>query len=297
MTHHCDAIAVLPVVLIRALVQTHVTVCRLVLLLLLAFGVGSVSKADFVSLSAVADTSLYENKPDSNLGAATLVAGQNYSGSPARALFRFDLSTIPSGATITGVDFSLSVVGQPNPDKFPSITSDFSLYRLLVDWGEGSGGVGVPTGTSAQSGDATWNDRHFGSSIPPIPSIPWTIPGGLSGTDYADSTSTTTTISNVGLYLWPSNATIVSDVQAWVDAPSSNYGFILISQSEGTQGTARRFSSREQPVGGTPPHLNITYSTVPEPGTFGMLLGGFLGLAGISQRKMRAAVKGSALLD
>ena len=282
MTHHCEDQGVLPEPF------TSTTMRGIAALAFVFFGITSGALGDSVSLTAVADTSLYQNNPDANLGATTLVAGQNERDSRARALFRFDLSAIPSGATISDVVFSLSVVRRPDPAQHPVVNSDFSLYRLLKDWGEGLGNA--VTGSNALSGDATWKDRHFGSSS-------WDTGGGLSGTDFAGTESTSTTISGLGLYLWPSTAAMVSDVQGWVDTPSSNFGFILISQSEDTAGSARRFSSKELPIEGTPPHLNVTYFTVPESGTCGMLLGGLLGLGGITQRKMRAAVKGSALLD
>lgn len=252
-------------------------ISRTITLLLVAFAFASGARGDFISLSDVADTSLYENNPDANLGATTLVSGQNERNSVARSLFRFDLGAIPANATITQVTFSLSVVRQPDPDQHSIVNSDFSLYHLYADWGEGSGNA--VTGSNAQPGDSTWNDRHFGS-------VSWTVPGGLAGVDFASTASTTTTIGNKGLYSWPSTGTLISDVQSWLDDPASNFGFILISQSEDTAGSARRFSSKEQPTGGTPPTLNITYSTVPEPAASWMLLSGLVCLIAFARARI-----------
>jgi len=49
----------------------------------------------------------------------------------------------------------------------------------------------------------------------------------------------------------------VADVQSWVDNPASNFGWMLMSESEDVPGTARRFGSREtSPV----PTLVVTFA-------------------------------------
>ena len=227
------------------------------------------SFATQVTLSAAADTSLFENHPDSNLGGTTLVAGTNQQYSRSRALFRFDLSSLPFGATITQVHVTLNVTRRPDPDQHGGpVESDFSLFRLFADWGQGSGAE--VTGSNAQTGDATWNDRHFGS-------VSWGTPGGLGGTDYANDPSATTSVGAIGVYVWGSSTELIADAQGWLDAPATNFGFILISQTEGTAGTGRRFASREQPGGGIPaPQLELTY-TVPEPSPLALVTLGWLG--------------------
>lgn len=224
-----------------------------------------------VTLTAVADTSIFESRPDSNLGGTTLVAGTNQQYSKSRALFRFDLSSLPFEATITEVHVTLNVTRRPDPDQHGGPTdSDFSLFRLLADWGEGNGADA--TGSNAQPGDATWNDRHFSTT-------PWASPGGLAGTDYASDSSATTSVGGVGTYVWGSSTELIADAQAWLADPATNFGLILISQTEGTAGTARRFASQEQPGGDiSAPQLEITY-TIPEPSTLALAMLGLLGLS------------------
>lgn len=216
-----------------------------------------------ISLGAVSDTSLFENRPDFNLGGSTLVSGTNHQVSRSRALFRFDLGSIPAGAVVTQVEVLLYCTRQPDPDQHGGpVTSDFSLHRLLVSWGEGA--AGNVTGSVAMAGDATWNERHYQG-------ISWGTPGALSGTDYAGNASATTSVANVGLYAWGSSTELVDDVQGWLANPSSNFGFILVNQSEGSPGTGRRFASQEQSSALTPPaQLVVTY--IPEPSAAGLVM-------------------------
>ena len=216
--------------------------------------------ASFVTTS-VADTSIYQNHPDDNLGGTTLVSGTNQQFSNSRALFRFDLSALPADAVVTSVQVALYVTRQPDPDQHGGpVNSDFSLYRALQNWTEGTGGV--VTGSPAATGDTTWNDLHYNA----VAGANWATPGGQIGTDFANVPSATTSLGNVGLYLWGSSPGLVADVQSWLSSPSSNYGFALISASENVAGSARRFASREQPGGGIPaPRLTVTYLSTPEP--------------------------------
>jgi hypothetical protein len=211
-----------------------------------------------IALPAVADTSLFSGNPDSDLGGTTLVSGTNQQYSQSRALFRFDLSTLPAGAVVTGVEVSLSVTRRPDPDQHGGPTdSDFNLHRLFVSWGEGTGSNA--TGSGALPGNATWNERHFGSAA-------WASPGALIGVDYAQTPSATTFVGGIGNYLWGSTPGLVDDVRAWQLDPAANFGFILVSQNEATLGTGRRFGSKEQPGGAiAPAQLIVTYTVVPEP--------------------------------
>ena len=64
-------------------------------------------------------------------------------------------------------------------------------------------------------------------------------------------------MSALGDYTFPSTASLVADVQSWIDSPDSNHGWILISQSEDVSRTARRFGSRES---SSPPVLTVEFT-------------------------------------
>jgi len=222
------------------------TLTAILFLLLLINSRSGLSAAE-LTLTAFADTSVHENAPDNNMGGNGFVsAGSNGALSPARALFQFDLAGIASGSTIVNVQLGLSVTGLPFSSAADSV---FALHRLRQSWGEGQG-IGQ-LGSPAQDGEATWNARFF-------PGVLWSVPGGAAPADFASAESSTAEISGLGDYTFPSTATLISDVQSWVDSPDSNHGWILISQSEDVSRTARRFGSRES---SSPPQLTVEFTS------------------------------------
>ena len=235
------------------------------------------AQAASVVIPAAADTSMFEGNPDFNLGGTSLVSGTNQAFSRSRAMFRFDLGDIPANAVVTGVQVLLHVTRRPDPDQHGGPTdSDFSLHRLFVSWGEGTGSGA--TGSVAMAGDATWNERHAGA-------LAWGNPGGQPGEDFATDPSATTFVGDVGPYTWGSTPELVGDVSAWLQNPSSNFGFMLISQSENTLGTGRRFGSTEQSDGmNEVPRLMVTYQ-IPEPSSAGLLVVGLTGLMFFRNRR------------
>src|SRR6266511_653761 len=96
--------------------------------------------AESITLTPIADTSLFENSPLNNLGAVqSLGAGNTARDEPIRALVKFDVpAAVPAGATITGASLHLTVVRVAAGVK----PAEFELHRMLVDWGEGDKGAG-----------------------------------------------------------------------------------------------------------------------------------------------------------
>src|SRR5437762_2983885 len=113
--------------------------------------------ADTISLTPIADTSLFEYSPNNNLGGLTSVpAGTIRVLKRSRALFKFDLTQIPTNATITSADLTVQVVMVP--PAVATTASTFDLHRVLRDWGEGTS-AGIPRGAPAKTNEATWNNR------------------------------------------------------------------------------------------------------------------------------------------
>jgi hypothetical protein len=198
------------------------------------------------------DTTLSEFNPTFNMGATTLVAGAlglNASGARMRALMRFELAGIPAGATVTSAELKVTIVNVP--PAIPPPASTFELHRVLKAWGEGANTL--LSGGPAQAGEASW-------AAPQSPEPFWEGPGASGASDAAAVISSSVPMSALGSYTFPSTPALIEDVQKWIDDPASNFGWMMKSDREEVQQTARRFASKESASG--KPTLAITY-TVP----------------------------------
>ena len=191
-----------------------------------------------MTFSANKDATIFsENQTGSN-GAGSLFAGRTIQPANRRALIRFDISGIPSDATITSAEFSVRGSMQ---------SGTVNVHRLNADWGEGStSGQGSDGGqpSTGQNGDATWSSNMLGSST-------WNSSGG----DFVAQSRGSANVSSGSRATWSSNA-IVGDVQAWVDGTTDNFGWILIG-NESSNNTAVRMNSRSNGANG--PMLEVTY--------------------------------------
>jgi spore coat protein A len=152
-----------------------------------------------------------------------------------RAVLAFDIAgNIPAGSTINSVQLTLYV------DKV-GVTTSFTVYlhRLLSNWGEGTSNTGNSQqgrGEPPTTNDATWRHTFYSSQF-------WSLPGG----DYTLTASATRTVGNTGFYSWGSSSGLVADVQSWLNTPSQNYGWIIVSTEAPADliQTTKRFATRE----------------------------------------------------
>jgi hypothetical protein len=207
-----------------------------------------------------------------NLWTSVLAAGVT-----RRALVRFDLSAVPPGSRVLSARLQLFEVRARDEHLV-------TLHRVLAAWGEaGSNGGDAGVGAPAQPGDATWSHRIW-------PSQTWAQRGG-------DFVATPSAGLQVGfgpaVYLWPSTTQTVSDVQRWVDQPSTNHGWMLIGDDAGLQ-NAKRFGSRSNTAADARPVLIVTYGPgppavqdvdIPLPGWALGLLGAGLAAALLRRRR------------
>ena len=187
--------------------------------------------ADTLTIESSRDNSIYEENGTRSNGAGVFVfAGRSGPGA-RRGLMRFDLSAIPAGSTINSVTLRLQVnrAGQNAANSDP-----FSLHRLTADWGEGTSNTGASgSGAAATTGDATWTHRFFDTDT-------W----GTAGGDFVASPSNTTALVTSGSDSFPSSPAMVADVQAWLDDPANNFGWLLRG-NESLIRTSRRIVSHE----------------------------------------------------
>jgi hypothetical protein len=174
--------------------------------------------------------------------------GTNAEGTLRRAALRFDLSSIPAGSTITAVTLKLYMSQGSGGSQV------CALHRMTSSWGEGTSFAFGGGGTQPETNDATWIHRFY-------PNVLWNTPGG----DFSATVTATKSINGVGFWTFATNATMVSDVQGWVNASSSNFGWVLRG-NEVTLETAKKFDCKD--LLGAPsqwPLLTVTYTPAPPP--------------------------------
>jgi len=112
-----------------------------------------------------ADTYLDQSSPSTNYGSTGNISVQNRNNQAKRGLIRFDISSIPQGATITSAQLELYCYGKPTTKQ------TLNLHLVTSDWGEST---------------ANWtnmNNKYNSSVIASIDggtSVDWKIWSGLS---------------------------------------------------------------------------------------------------------------------
>jgi hypothetical protein len=203
-----------------------------------------------VALEPQRDNPIWEDATGSlSSGAGDfVVAGRNGQGLARRALLSFDVAgALPAGAQVVSAALTLTV------RQTSSGPRTIGLHRALADWGEGSSVATGGSGAAATAGDATWLHTFY-------PSAFWAAPGG----DFAAGASASTVVDQFGPYTWTSPG-LAADVQAMLDAPGSNFGWLLLGDESGPQ-TTKLFGSRELAVVSERPLLVIDW--VPAPASY-----------------------------
>ncbi|HWB13200.1 MAG TPA: DNRLRE domain-containing protein [Pirellulales bacterium] len=266
------------------------TTCALVCAALLFGGAGYSPAAELVEGANKFNTLVYSATGNLSNGAGeTFFVGRTNQGSPAdlrRGLIQFDTSSIPAHSVITDVKLTLSFDRTSD-----TIDRAVSLHRVLQDWGQGTSnaggtgnGGGGGAGAPATQNDATWLYTFYNSALPSA-SPTWNTPGG----DFVSTASASTIIGEIQNsaipYTW-SGPGMIADVQSWVDNPGTNFGWLVLGD-ESTNGTARRFDSSDNSIGGDRPVLVIDYTTpvVPEPGSLTLLTTGAAGFVLFRRRR------------
>lgn len=211
---------------------------------------GTQATAQELLLAPVADATLYSEATDgANGGGDGLFAGRTQNGERRRSLLRFDLSSLPAGATLHSAELVLTM------DRSIVGAVPVRLHRATASWGEGSAhapgeeGIPAPAGT----GDATWQWRFHATQ-------PWATPGG----DFIQAPSAETSVAGTGPYAFTGPG-LLADLQAWRSNPAANHGWLLMTDEVPQVISAKRFASREHPDPTLRPQLRITYSTAAPP--------------------------------
>jgi hypothetical protein len=247
----------------------------------LMFAMGA--NAAQVTLQPVKDATLIGDESALANGKGPIFIGKIAGGSARRSLMQFDFAGIPAGSTIRSVQLKVWVFTAASNSSFDDIAS---LYRLTTSWGEGQSFASGGNGGAAQANDSTWVHRFYPNQF-------WSAAGG----DFVSQPSSSTLINTLGEFTFPSTPALVADVQQWVNAPATNFGWLMKDvEHPDVDKNAKRLFSRESGTFG--PQLTIVYdlpgantgdSDVPLPAWALALLGAALisGLSGRSLRKTR----------
>jgi hypothetical protein len=228
------------------------------------------------NITALKDNSIFQSNASNSAGGAPGIhVGSTGTGSPRRGLIAFDIAAnIPAWATITGVELTMYLGNAAN-----TTSRTIGVHTLNKDWGEGVAGSaslgisGTGNGFPASPGDATWSHAMLGS-------VAWSNLGATGDFNPVASASLAVGGPEDMPHTWLSTAALVNDVQSWLDAPATNFGWALVNDSEGTSASIKSFYSRSatQNASGLPnsldpawrPTLVVTY--IPEPSTAALLL-------------------------
>jgi hypothetical protein len=163
----------------------------------------------------------------------------------------FDIAdAIPPGATIVSASLTLTLI-QVSP---LGAQENHTLHRILADWGEGASIAFGGTGAPAAQDDATWLHTYFPDQF-------WANPGG----DFVSTISASQTVGLAfGEYTWGSTPVMVADVQGWLNAPETSFGWLVMGNEVGNR-TSKKFVSKDSPDIPAQPRLTIEYLPPPCP--------------------------------
>ncbi|MWC29647.1 DNRLRE domain-containing protein [Paenibacillus sp. MMS18-CY102] len=185
--------------------------------------------APSASYAGTTDTHIMQNAATVNYGTATalMVDGDEPSGSTSdvSALLKWDVSSIPSGSTVTDAKITINVTDKSS--------STYSFYEMKRSWVELQ---------------ANWNQYAAGSS--------WQTAGAKGTLDLGSTSLGAITATATGSYTVTLNAAGIGIVQGWIANSANNKG-VIISNSSNTDGLD--FSSSEAPTASQRPKLTITY--------------------------------------
>ncbi len=183
------------------------------------------------SYAGCEDNWIYSYYPTTNYGTNTWGNGIGfYSGGTKRSLIRFDVSAVPSGASVTSARLRLlmNTIGA---------NRTLEAYEALQSW--------------TQLG-STWQVYDTGSS--------WNTAGcGGSGTDYAATTAGSTSVTTSQAGTWVEIDLDTSLVEGWVSGTITNNGLLLKVTDESSG--EMRYRAENYSTASERPQLVVEYTT------------------------------------
>lgn len=132
-----------------------------------------------------------------------------------KGLLKFDLSSIPAGATIVSAVLTLTSILEDSTTDY-----NVAIHRSLVEWFEGTGAGAATPGVDG----STWNFRNANGSVA------WAGgAGGAAGSDY-QTTATDTTLITEANPDTPFDWDVTADVQHWANG-NTNHGWWIVGEA------------------------------------------------------------------
>ena len=179
------------------------------------------------------------NAQDTNFGSNILLRVGSSVDATHRSLIKFDFSSIPSIATVSGVTLELYMTAEDS-----IYVRTIALYRIIRNWVETQ---------------ATWNIAQTGVS--------WGSAGGANTTSDINGTAIgskdMTTTEAVG---FKSFGLTVATVQGWINGTILNYGMHLKNTTEADESASWSFASSNNADTSIRPKLTVNY-TLPSVGS------------------------------
>jgi beta-glucanase (GH16 family) len=182
-----------------------------------------------VTYAGTTDTKIAARRATTNYGTATTF---DIDGDPDVAgLFRWDVSAIPTGSTVTSVAIELNVTGSTN--------QNFEVFALNRAWSELA---------------ATWQRYTTNSN--------WAGAGATGSGDQSNTVLGALGPASKGIYRVNLNADGIAAVQNWINDADQNFGIIVkdFAASDGVDVSSSEASNKAQR-----PKLIINYSDPPAP--------------------------------
>lgn len=188
-----------------------------------------------VTITPTADSELYNGSTTTNYGVCDQM-WVGYGGATAisRSVILFDLTSVPTGATIISATLELEVINNTGTNL------NVSVHQVTNFWFEGTGPC---TGTPTMP--VSWNIRSG--------TTPWAAAGG----DYNTTAVSSTSVGDEGTYSWDVTALVTS----WTTSSTANHGFLLRATPE-SGSNVKYFATKEHADESFHPRLVITY-TIP----------------------------------
>jgi hypothetical protein len=191
-----------------------------------------------VTATAVADATVQQALPTTNFGTTTALTVSSGTAINQRIYLKFDLTAcspaIPASAIVRLATLRLYLTA------VPAACRTLDIFKVTPAWTETV---------------VTWNNQSFGATI----NNPAT--GSRSGSFNVGSTAG---CQNLATGAYVVGGTITADVASFVSGASSNLGWMIRDDVEGSATTrTATFSAKELGTVAQEPQLVVTYVTVP----------------------------------